>query len=139
MARVPTSRDVLVFCNACKFGLGAWWGGHWLTGLWQGAVAKRHINVKELTTVRVAVKRWAHLWKGARVFIHTDNQVSVSVCAKGHSRNPVLTKLVREIFWILSRHSCEVFVCHIPSVDNERADRLSRLGIVAEGFDARVR
>lgn len=128
---MPTNRDIFLFCNACKAGLGAWWGKRWLAGLWKASFARHHINVKELATIRIAVKRWAHLWEGAKVFIFTDNGVSVSVCSKGTSRNRVLAKLVREIFWLLTRACCEPFVLHIPGKQNERADALSRLGVVA--------
>jgi hypothetical protein len=123
---VPSGRDVHVFCDSSSFGLGAWWDPHWFSGVWDPKWRVRHINEKELTVVRIAIRKWGHLWAGNRVHFHVDNMVAVHVCTSGRSRNKHLAKIMREIFWDLSKASCKTTVSHIKGVENVRADALSR-------------
>ena len=130
IAAIPTWRDVHVFCDASNRGWGAWCGDLWAAGSWSSSAKAHHINWKEMVAIKSAVSRWAHLWHGARVFIHSDNRAAVAICSKGHSRSPKLAKIMREIFWSLARVSCEVRVLHIAGVFNVRADALSRLDLL---------
>lgn len=124
---IPTDKDVHVFCDASSPGFGAWWLEEWFAGRWSSQTVKRHINWKELATIKMAVRKWAHRWSGCRVWIHCDNRAAVSICSKSSSRSPILARLMREIFRVLSYSSCEVHVQHIPGADNTIADSLSRL------------
>jgi hypothetical protein len=115
-----------MFCDLSNFGLGTWWGPHWFSGVWDPKWRVRHINEKELAAVRIAIRKWGHLWAGNCVHFYVDNMVAVHVCMSGHSRNKRLAKIMRKIFWGLSRASCEATVSHIKGVENVRADTLSR-------------
>lgn len=127
ISRIPVSRIIHLFCDASSTGFGAWWDDQWMAGRWNRAPAKRHINWKELATIKMAVRRWAPWWDGYSVVVHCDNRAAVSICSRGTSRSKPLARLMRDIFWSLSRASCDVVVRHIPGVDNVVADSLSRI------------
>lgn len=132
ISRVPTVGEIFVFCDSSSFGMGAWWGSRWFSGIWDVKWRPRHINEKELMTIKMAARKWSEDWSGRKVTIFCDNSVAVSVCSKGTSRNPRLAKIMREIFWCLTRASCEVQVAHIQGLLNVRADALSRRGIIED-------
>lgn len=136
LAVVPTFREIHVFVDSCSYSWGVWWEDHWAAGLWSHKICQHHINWKELATIKLAAAKWAKLWSGARVFVHCDNCAAVAICTRGASRSAPLAKIMREIFWLISRENCELSVLHIPGKQNIVADALSRSG--ADGWAKRL-
>ena len=87
----------------------------------------QHINVLELLTVLIAVRRWGHLWKDRHIQIKCDNSSSVSAINKGTSRSPVFMRILREIFWHSVQHDFRFSAIHVKGETNVIADTISRL------------
>ena len=84
------------------------------------------INALELLTVVVAAKVWGRYWKGRRIVVHCDNEVSVSVINTGRSHNSFLQSCLRELEFMAARHEFEIRGNHIPGIENRIPDALSR-------------
>ena len=90
---------------------------------------KLSINALELLTIVVAAKVWGKGWKGKRIVVQCDNEVSVMVLNTGRCRNPILANCLRELELLAARHEFEIRAHHIPGVENRIPDALSRWDI----------
>ena len=88
--------------------------------------ANLSINALELLTVMVAVKVWGRHWRGKRIVIHCDNEVSVMVLNTGRARNEFLQSCLREIEFTAARFEFELRANHIAGIENRIPDALSR-------------
>ena len=84
------------------------------------------INALELLTVVVAAKVWGKHWRGKRIVVHCDNEVSVTVINTGRSHSTFLLSCLRELEFIAARCEFEIRANHIPGVQNRIPDALSR-------------
>ena len=84
------------------------------------------INALELLTIIVACKVWGREWRGKRMVVQCDNQVSVIVLNTGRSRAPFLQACLREICFLAARYEFELRATHIAGVSNRIPDLLSR-------------
>lgn len=109
---------------------GAFYQGDWEYCAWHldyPELADSHINIKELATVRNAALRWGASWRGRRVQVFSDNQVTVDIINKGTSPCKEALQLLRELSFLSLYHDFALHVCHIPGVDNNIPDAISRL------------
>ena len=122
--------DSIFASDACLVGCGAW-----VPGLNQFFHAEfpehirseaRHINGLELLTIIVACKVWGRFWKGMRILVQCDNEVSVVVMNCGRTKDVFLQACLRELEFIVARHKFEIRAIHIPGVSNRLPDALSR-------------
>ena len=123
-------RWVNVYVDACGKAAGMVWGRDWLYCNWaldMPELDSQHINVKETVAIGLAVRRWAPLWSGCSVMIHSDNVTALCALNKGSSRSPVAMKFVREIFWLSAVFNFKIRGAHVPGVMNRAADAVSRL------------
>jgi hypothetical protein len=97
-----------------------------------------HINVLELFTVVLALRRWGPVLAGNHIRIRSDNIATVAALNKSTSRSILLMPLVREIFWLCVDFDVSLSCVYIPGKDNILADRLSRMHNFAEAMDARL-
>ena len=88
--------------------------------------ANLSINALELLTVMVAAKVWGRHWRGKRIVVHCDNEVSVIVLNTGRARNAFLQSCLREIEFFAARFEFEIRANHIPGIENRIPDALSR-------------
>ena len=86
-----------------------------------------HINVLELLTILIAVRRWGHLWQHKHIRVNCDNSSSVSAINKGSSRSPAFMRILREIFWHSVKYDFKFSAVHIKGEFNVLADTISRL------------
>jgi hypothetical protein len=86
-----------------------------------------HINVLEMQTVVMVVKRWGPKWAGLHVKVRSDNMAMVASINKTTTRSPELLVLIRESFWLSVQFNFKLTVSFIPGTENLLADRLSRL------------
>ena len=131
---------VHVHVDACNSASGAFYQGDWWYSVFQcdlPAAASLHINYKEVCAVQLAVKRWAHLWKGKKVFVHTDSTVTKSIINKGRSPNAFINQVLRQLFWICAKNECSLHAVSVSGCLNIYPDTISRLhqrGNVAKLF-----
>jgi hypothetical protein len=85
-----------------------------------------HINILEMMSVIVCVKLWGQYFKGKKLMIKCDNQVTVTVINTGKSRNQFLQNCLRELLFVAARHEFEFRAVHILGEENRAADLLSR-------------
>ena len=90
---------------------------------------KLSINALELLTIVMAAKVWGIGWKGKRIVVQCDNEISVMVLNTGRCRNPILANCLRELELLTARYEFEIRAHHIPGVENRIPDALSRCDI----------
>jgi hypothetical protein len=116
--------------DACTEAAGAFNCGDWVytsfTTQWPQA-APLHINFKEVLALEPAATRWAHLWGGKKVFVHSDNQAAVAIINKGSCKNSFVMQSLRRVFWLSAVFNFRIKAVYYPGVSNAVADAVSRL------------
>ena len=101
-------------------------GGHALKGTWSGPLAKCHINILELATVFIALKR-LQIKPSRHVRVHSDNSTVVACLNRGgSSRSKPLNSWTTSIMSLLSARRIHVSAFHLAGIRNVVADVLSR-------------
>ncbi len=85
-----------------------------------------HITVKELLPIVLAVALWGHLWKGVTVSCKCDNMAVVAIVNSGKSKMDKAMHLMRCLSFFLAQWDVTLVCQHIPGVENNAADALSR-------------
>ena len=119
-----------VYTDACTNGGGGHWGSNWFHINWHidwPGASSLHINEKEVLSVALAAHLWGAQWSNKYVYIFSDNMTAVSCINKGSSRNNVVMKAIRFMFWQSAHFNFRVKVIHIPGKNNIKADVISRL------------
>ena len=120
----PTS---VVTSDASGWGAGAFSSaGEWFQYEWPESWATVHITVKELAPVVLACALWGSEWQGQRVECRTDNAAVVAIINKGNSKVPLAMHLMHSLFFFLAHFHFTAYAVHLPGVQNEAADALSR-------------
>lgn len=120
-----------VFSDASgTWGCGAWHGTRWFQLEWDGRTREACIAVKELVPIIIAAVIWGESWRGGRVLAHCDNVAVVAVINSRCCRDGRLMQLLRCLFFIEAHFQFRLTATHIPGVENDLADDLSRNNIV---------
>lgn len=85
-----------------------------------------HITVKELLPIVLAIALWGHLWKGVTVSCKCDNMAVVAIVNSGRSKMDKAMHLMRCLSFFLAQWDVTLVCQHIPGVENNAADALSR-------------
>ena len=109
-----------------NWGCGAFSGGQWFMLPWMGNIRDEHITVKELAPVVLAAAIWGASWKGKSTLAQCDNTAAVACINSGTSRNPYAMQLRRCLSYLAATEQFAIWATHIPGVNNEAADELSR-------------
>ena len=88
-----------------------------------------HINELECLAVVVAVKLWAHKYKGMNLLLHCDNSSTVSVINKGKANHPFTQACLRELVWTSGKNDIWIKVVHVAGITNRFADLCSRFNL----------
>ena len=103
-----------------------------LGGRWGNLVYRIHIPVGfmaygieqlEMINVMVVVKLWSRT--GQKITLECDNKSVVTILQHGKTRDPILATLARNVGRIAYNWDVEIYVIHIPGVENRVADLLS--------------
>ena len=119
-----------IYVDACDKAAGAFYRGDWTYTVFDcdlPAAKDLHINYKEVCAVVLAVGRWAPLWRGERVIVHTDSIVTKCIINKGRSRNAYINCLLRKMAWDCAKLNCNISAVHVAGKVNLMADTISRL------------
>ena len=126
--------DVPMVSDASKRGFGAWMGGDFFYGTWEGfrvagKISSRHeeaspemdnirvhrgnINVYELWPVLVGLRRWGASYSNRKLHVITDNMQVLHMINSGRSKNKLCMSWLREIFWLCFILNVELFATYI--------------------------
>ena len=147
MALESWSRPDEIFAtDACLIGCGGWYceKQEYFHAEFPAFIANMElsINALELLTIVVAAKVWGRYWRGRRIVVHCDNEVSVTVMNTGRAHNTFLQSCLRELEFAAAKGEFEIRGNHIPGIENRIPDALSRWqdgAYYREQFRAQVR
>ena len=120
--------------DACLTGVGGVWKNKVYTAPipdWLQQHGKMHITHFEMINIIIAIKLWGNEWVGQKVILYTDNEVVVTICNQGYTRDKVLATIARNIWLYTAEKDISLQVLHLPGKDNVIADLLSRWGGVS--------
>lgn len=124
---VPHPPSVVLTTDASDFGWGAFVPRvEPARGFFDASQRSKHITFKELLAVKLALGCFPEQLRQRRVHLRTDNQVVMSVVAKGASRSRDLMPLCRDIQALCRSLDVSWLVSYIPTQENVVADALSR-------------
>ncbi len=101
-------------------------GGEWFQVKWPDSWKDTNIMVKELLPIVLAVALWGDSWASKLIRCRCDNAAVVEVVNSGASRCEKAMHLVRSAFIFQAMHKVSLWAVHIPGVENQSADALSR-------------
>ena len=124
----PPLPSVHMYSDASgSFGCGAFNRPHgWFQLQWPPSWLSVNIATKEFVPVVTAAALWGRLWAGAHVCFHVDNLAVVSILNKRSARDPLLSHLLRCLFFFSAFYKFHFSAEHIPGTSNTAADALSR-------------
>jgi hypothetical protein len=125
--------------DACMVGGAGHWGADWFYVSWNAdypELADANINVLELQSVLVAVRRWGPLWAGKHICVRSDNAATIAAINNTTSRSPALLLIIKELFWLTVEHNFRLSAIHLPGKLNVMSDKLSRLHVREEACNA---
>ena len=111
-------------------GYGAVFQHHWLYGVWGEDFIENNspsIEFLELYTLCAAVLTWGEILTNVRIVIFCDNEAVVNIVNNMTSKCTRCMNLVRILVEDNLVHNRRVFVRHVKTHLNVRADSLSRL------------
>jgi hypothetical protein len=101
--------EVTVEADACLIGGGAICGSQAYRTSFPSHVNAAQLSIShlELLNVTLAVKKWAHTWKGKRVNIRCDNSAAIATLTTGCSRDLGLLAMAREVWFLQAKYDFE--------------------------------
>lgn len=119
-----------LYTDACNEGAGGHWGSSWFYTNWSSDIPSAmllHINEKETLAVCLAAHFWAPAWANKRIIVYSDNMVTVASINKCSSRNNIVMRFLRYLFWLSAKFNFHLSARHIQGKHNCLADSVSRL------------
>ena len=125
----PTAPTTHVYSDASgSFGCGA--VNHdrntWCQLQWPNSWSTVGIAAKELVPIIIASAVWGPGWHGEHAHFHSDNEAVVTIIQRRHARHPLLTNLLRCLFFYAALFHFYFSTSHIPGTCNTIADAISR-------------
>ena len=124
----PPSPGKVILVDACLSGIGAT-DGKCAYGVQTNPPLCPARNITEMEAANVVVALHTFLGeadRGSHVRVRCDNQAAVSVFTSGAAHNPVLQDCARAAWMVQALLDVHLTYDHIPGVDNDVADALSR-------------
>lgn len=122
-----TSLALELFTDASQLGYGGFFKGQWFSEPWPSH-PDRHIACLEFFAVFTAVSTWSYKLSNKQI-VFTDNESIVFIWESGTTKDKPTMILVRELFFVSTKHNIHIIFRHIPGVINVYADLLSRLQV----------
>lgn len=111
-------------------GYGALFGRRWFYGEWPANWKSLNIAFLEFFPITISLRVWGCQMSNQCVSLFTDNAALVDIINRQTSKHPMIMILVRDLVLTSLRHNILFRAYHVPGVDNNRADLISRLQIV---------
>jgi hypothetical protein len=96
-------------------------------GFWSDTARKGHINLKELTAIRLAISCWVRQLAGRHVNLAVDSTVCLHVVRNLLSKSGPLHTELRRLHFLLAANDIVLWPRWIPSEENAVPDALSQL------------
>ena len=121
-------QNIDVHVDASLTGMGAIWD-HNAYAISRHVLATVGWNIShlEMLNVMVALRVFAHAWKGKHVTFHIDNLAVVNSLKFNKMKDHILQTIVRTIWLLAAAHDVQLSYSHIPGIENKEADALSRV------------
>ena len=116
--------------DSSKQAAGLFFRGDWQYVDWSRdwpIMSDLHINYKEVLSIALSLKRWAHLWRNSKVIVYTDSQVARAIINRGSCHHPGVMTVLRQLFWITVDMNIELQAVFIPGKTNDIPDAISRI------------
>ncbi|XP_030293378.1 uncharacterized protein LOC115593839 [Sparus aurata] len=124
----PARREV-VETDASLLGWGAVWQHRTINGRWSTQHRWEHINVLELRAIFFALQHFLPVLKGRHVLIRTDSTSAVyHINHQGGTRSKLGLRVSEQLLTWAFPHFLSLRAVHLPGVQNNVADVLSRQG-----------
>jgi len=85
-----------------------------------------HISAKELFAVVCNCRTFRQALEGVTLLVHCDNSATINAINSGRCKDPIMMKLIRELFYLRAEFSFQVVAVPIEGSKNVLADALSR-------------
>ena len=124
--------DIQLYTDASgSIGFGGYFRGSWFQGHWPEHVLASSPSIAwlEFFPIVVAVTIWGESLSGKRVLFRSDNQSVVAIINKQSSQCPLIMRLVRYFVLQCLRWNVMFRSVHIPGVQNDISDALSRFQV----------
>ena len=115
-------------------GYGAVLGPQWLFGRWDDEWRGHSITLLEFYPIVLAVSVWADSLSKKCISFHSDNRAVVDIINSQTYKATKVIHLMRKLVLSCLRHNILFRAVHIPGINNNLADSLSRLQV--EKFQA---
>ena len=109
-----------------SWGRGAFFKRYWLQWQWPDEWVNASIMAKELVPITFSCAVWGPKLTRTRVLIQCDNLGLVVAISKGSSRDKVVMRLLRCMWFLVAYFDIDLHTEHIAGVNNTTADQLSR-------------
>ena len=83
------------------------------------------IHCSEEVATDTACTTWGVNWQGCTVCCHSDNQTVVWVINNFNPKDPLLSHMLRGLFFISAKFDFDLIACHTSGKENTAADALT--------------
>ena len=124
----PSNCTDVIELDACLTGLGGRFNNQVYKYQFRNNEVPQSFSIVhlEMWNVLVGTRLWAKQWSNKVIVIKCDNEAVVSVVNTGVTRDNALAAFERNIWLITASHNIKLKLVHIPGIQNECADLLSR-------------
>ena len=120
---------------AATVGYGGFFRNRWFQGRWPAELMLKdneHLSMAflELYPIVVSAILWGSEWKGKKIIFYCDNEATVHIINEGRSKVQPIMRLMRRLTWCAASGNFIIIAKHIPGINNNIADALSRFHII---------
>lgn len=129
---VESSPDLNLYTDAApSVGFGGVFEKEWFASVWPAELlalppSVSSIALFELYPIVIACLLWGKRWERKQILFFCDNEATVAIINKGRSSIPFINKFVRRLTWLSVTGNFLIRAAHIPGLNNQVADSLSR-------------
>lgn len=122
----------------CIWRMGLWGSvedSNWFQLPWgDSPLAAASIAVKELLPILFARATWGVNWQGCTVCCHSDNQTMVWVINNLNPKDPLLSHMLRCLFFISAKFDFDLIACHFCPGPQSSKDPSHLPPVLVESF-----
>ena len=122
-----TSKRLNLFTDAAgSGGYAAIYGNRWICGEWPEEWRDFHITIRELYPICAAISIWATDLANTCIQFWCDNEALCYIINKRTSKDAKIMILIRKLVVTTMSHNIMFRATHIPGLENQLADSISR-------------
>ncbi len=129
---LESSATLKLYTDAApSVGFGGVFNGQWFASAWPNELLSAPVNtlstaLLELYPIVIACILWGKQWSRKQIMFFCDNEATVNIINKGRSSVPFINRFVRRLTWLSVLGNFNFRAAHIPGLNNQIADSLSR-------------